>query len=145
MVNTPIILVIDPHYYFEMMRLKRPMSHILQKSRLYTFLGMYAEENSSQQCNLNSPQPIDVTLLSSRCFGAKYIDPGEDVWLHRCRFAPVLAQVHFVILQQLVFKAFSQNDRAENYQFIFYAYCEKEALYRYKGRRRGCKRLGESI
>lgn len=91
-VNIPIILVIDPHSlfigYFEIMPLKLPMSHILHITRL---LGMNAEENSLQQCNLNIPQLINVTLLSSRCFGAKYIDPQEDVWISRCRFAPVLA------------------------------------------------------
>lgn len=129
MVNIPIILVIEPHYYFEMMPLKRPMSHVLQKSRRYIFLGMNAEENSSQQCNLNSPQPINVTLLSSRCFGAKYIDPCEDVWIHSLPFCSRISdKVHLIILQQLAFKAFSQNDRAENYQLIFYAYFEKEAL-----------------
>lgn len=43
--------------------------------------------------NLNSPQPIIITLLSSLCFGAKYLDPGEDVLvvgIVRCRFAPIL-------------------------------------------------------
>lgn len=44
--------------------------------------------------NLNSPHLIIINLLSSLCFGAKYLEPGEDVLVVggvRCRFAPILA------------------------------------------------------